>query len=320
MGHAGADEAASRRRVLISDTDPQVLDAACSALEKAGHAVLAAATPDAALNLIFSNPIQCAMFNGDVAVSELRRMLTRLEQGNIFGRVPIILLLSPDHAAAGLDWDSIPVDDYLVRPLNTVELVSRVNLCTARALRDINANPLTGLPGNHTIMREAEKRLAQGGHFAMAYLDLDNFKPFNDRYGFSRGDEVLRMTARILVNALNRLGSPESYVGHVGGDDFVFITQPDLMPDACESVIRDFDAIIQNFYDEPDRSNGGIESVDRKGVEQKYPMMSCSIGVVDTQLGEIKHLAELSTRLAQVKFFTKKLPGSQYLIDRRATT
>jgi GGDEF domain-containing protein len=128
------------------------------------------------------------------------------------------------------------------------------------------------------------------------------------------------MTARILVNALNRLGSPDSYVGHVGGDDFVFITQPDLMPDACESVIRDFDAIIQNFYDEPDRSNGGIESVDRKGVEQKYPMMSCSIGVVDTQLGEIKHLAELSTRLAQVKFFTKKLPGSQYLIDRRATT
>ncbi|MBI5092438.1 MAG: diguanylate cyclase [Candidatus Hydrogenedentes bacterium] len=317
MTRAEPRDDASRRRVLISDCDLAVLSAARQALEKSGYSVLTANTPATALNLIFTNPIQCAVFNGDTPAEELRRQLSSIEQGNIFGRVPIILLLSPERAAAGVDWESIPADDYLVRPLNEAELLRRVRLCTARAMRDINANPLTGLPGNHTIMREAERRLAKGGHFAMAYLDLDNFKPFNDRYGFSRGDEVLRMTARVLVNALSLLGTQEVYLGHVGGDDFVFITPPELIAAACDSAIRDFDAIIRNFYDEADRAKGGIESVDRKGVEQKYPIMSCSIGVVDTQLGQIKHLADLSTRLAQMKFYAKKVPGSRYLIDRR---
>jgi len=302
--------------VLVIETSPGAALGSVQALRAAGFRVTAAHTGRDILAAVYADPPQCLVVPHGLPGSAGMTLLDELKSDNVYGHLPMLLSL-PASMSETIDWSRVPADDYVVEPVSNDTLVSRVRLCLARAQRDFNANPLTGLPGNVTIMREAERRIAAGQSFALGYLDLDNFKPFNDRYGFSRGDEVLRMTARVLVNAIRNLGSPETYVGHIGGDDFVFITPPSLVDKACKDTIRDFDLIIPSFYDEEDRVQRGIQSLDRKRNVQTFPFMTCSIAVVDSSTSDIHHLAEVSARSAELKKLAKSLPGSNYIIDRR---
>jgi diguanylate cyclase (GGDEF)-like protein len=243
-------------------------------------------------------------------------VLDAVKHDRAFGHLPVMIVLD-ETTRASISWASAICDDYLIRPLNADELLARVALCIARSHRDVNANPLTGLPGNLTIMREAARRLESGDPFAMGYVDLDHFKAFNDKYGFERGDQVLRMAARVLVNAVNRLGIAGAYVGHVGGDDFILMVPSAHTTQACAAIIRDFDTIVRDFYDDEDREAGEIRSKDRQGNPQTFPLMSCSIAVVDTESSDIRHVGELSARAAEVKKEAKRVDGSTYMIDRR---
>lgn len=302
--------------VLVIESSPGAAAGAVQALRAAGFRVTAAHTGRDILAAVYADPPQCLVVPHGLPGSAGMTLLDELKHDNVYGHLPMILSL-PANISETIDWSCVPADDYVVEPISHDTLISRVRLCLARAQRDFNANPLTGLPGNVTIMREAERRIATGQPFALGYLDLDNFKPFNDRYGFSRGDEVLRMTARVLVNAIRGLGSPETYVGHIGGDDFVFITPPLLADKACKDTIRDFDLIIPSFYDEEDRGRRGIQSLDRMRNVHTFPFMTCSIAVVDSGTSDIHHLAEVSARSAELKKLAKSLPGSNYIIDRR---
>lgn len=244
-------------------------------------------------------------------------LVEALKNDTIYGHLPMITTVTAD-ALGQIDWDELRVDDFIVEPFDETTLLARVAICLARAQRDLNANPLTGLPGNIAIIREAESRLRSGETFCVAYLDLDHFKPFNDKYGFLRGDEVLRMTARILVNAVRALDRKDTYVGHVGGDDFICILPCDVARDACEQVIQNFDLLIPNFYDEEDRILGAIHSIDRQGDSRTFSLMTCSIAIVDTSMHPIKHIADVSARAAQVKKLAKSFVGSNACLDRRA--
>ncbi len=299
-------------------------------LDEHGFRVATTHSREGAYDAIYTDPPQVVLLDWAMLGSERPSLLAELKADNIYGHLPVILMAPEEVLRAGVDWALSPADDYVITQRATpstigdsrallaeVDLVSRIRLCLARAHRDINANPLTGLPGNITIMREAERRIADGIAFAMGYLDVDNFKPFNDAYGFSRGDEVLRMTARILVNAVRAIDNPDTHVGHIGGDDFVFLIPPQYTVRTCKRIIQDFDCIVPNFYDEEDRQVGAIKSVDRKGNVQTFPLMTVSVAVVDTSTFDIAHLADLSARAAEVKHFTKQLTGSNYIIDRR---
>jgi diguanylate cyclase (GGDEF)-like protein len=181
----------------------------------------------------------------------------------------------------------------------------------------LDANPLTRLPGNTSIINTVQRLFAYGTDFALAYADLDHFKPYNDKYGFSRGDEILLMAARIIGNTVSMQQSDPSFVGHIGGDDFVFVLSPDVVEDACRSIISDFDAIVPSFYDPADRAHGYILSYDRQGKEQIFPILSISIAVVRNIQAKYSCYAELSHAAGQVKSITKDTPGSTYVIDRR---
>ncbi len=288
-----------------------------AALEAAGFTVREAADARSLLSALYSSPPRCIVLPAACPGSRAGQPLVlELKNDNAYGHAPVLVTL-PAERIPEMDWQRFPADDYLAEPFSDEELVARVRLCIARTGRDVNANPLTGLPGNYSIMREAERRLDSGDTFALAYVDLDNFKPFNDKYGFARGDEVLRMTARILVNVIGGLGSRETYVGHVGGDDFLFITPSHLVEHACADVCRNFDLVLPNFYDDEDRTRGEIRSVDRAGNPQTFPLMGCSIAVIDTARSAVQHLSEMSARAAVVKKYAKSLPGSDYLVDRR---
>jgi len=319
----------AQRRILLAAGDEAGYASVFAALGRAGFRTFATSPGRSMLDALYAEPPLCVLVEYADANSSVDTLLLELKTDNIYGHLPVILLLHDGNLAAGIDWTRTVADDYIVLPCSDTDLVSRVNLCLSRAHRDIDTNPLTGLPGNITIMREAERRIVSGQSFSMAYLDIDHFKAFNDRYGFARGDEVLRMMARVLINAIRsvepvdiqRVPGPArpsvTHLAHIGGDDFVFLVPPTDLAPTCRRIIEDFERIVPNFYDEDDRRTGYIKSFDRKGNVQTYPLMTISIAAIDTELTEVRHLADLSARAAEVKHFVKQQSGSNYIIDRR---
>jgi len=180
----------------------------------------------------------------------------------------------------------------------------------------LDASPLTRLPGNIAIEREIEKRLRQG-KFALCYADLDNFKSFADRYGYAKGSELIRITGEIIYEAVKTCHDSDAFVGHIGGDDFVMVLSDDCAVQVCESVIREFDAEAVKHYTPEDQARGGIEGLDRYGVQRFFPIMTISIAVIVNEADEFSTSVELARTAAEIKDYAKEKPGSNYLISRR---
>jgi diguanylate cyclase (GGDEF)-like protein len=182
----------------------------------------------------------------------------------------------------------------------------------------LDASPLTRLPGNIAIERCINRRLREKLSFAMCYLDLDNFKSYNDRYGYIRASEVLKKTGEVIHEAVKRLNDPDAFIGHIGGDDFVVVIDARLAKSACQQIIADFDAMIPSYYSEEDRVAGCIDGVDRYGVSRIFPLISMSIAVLSCQPGNYTTAAEIATAAASVKDRVKESSGSNYIIVRES--
>lgn len=182
----------------------------------------------------------------------------------------------------------------------------------------LDASPLTRLPGNIAIERSINRRLRERIPFAMCYLDLDNFKAYNDRYGYIKASDLIKETARIIHGAVQRLNDPDAFVGHIGGDDFVAIIDARLAKAACQAIISDFDDMVPAYYSEEDRAVGYIEGVDRYGVPRHFPLVSISIAALNCQPGSYASAAEIATAAAAVKDRVKESAGSNYIIVREA--
>ncbi|MBF0505225.1 MAG: GGDEF domain-containing protein [Nitrospirae bacterium] len=242
-------------------------------------------------------------------------MLNDLKNDPVLGHLSVLAVLDDDFS--GSHWDYLLVDDYIKRSLLEAEIQSRVELCIQRAERMIEVNPLTGLPGNIQIIKQIQRRLDAGDQFALAYADLDHFKPYNDRYGFSRGDEVLKMLGRLIRNTVKERQYHGSFVGHVGGDDFVFIMDCDVVEETSCSIVEYFDAIIPTFYDMDDRTRGHIESVDREEKKREYPIISLSIGIAHNMKKQFTHYGAMAEIASEVKKFAKTVSGSCVKMDLR---
>jgi diguanylate cyclase (GGDEF)-like protein len=184
----------------------------------------------------------------------------------------------------------------------------------------LDASPLTRLPGNIAIERVINRRIKDQVPFAMCYMDLDNFKSYNDRYGYIRASELLKETGLVIHDAVKRLNDPDAFVGHIGGDDFVAIINSRFAKAACQSIIHDFDAIVPSYYSEEDRAAGAIDGIDRYGVPRRFPLISISIAVMNSQPGQYATAAEIATAAAAVKDRVKESSGSNYIIVREAGT
>lgn len=182
----------------------------------------------------------------------------------------------------------------------------------------LDASPLTRLPGNIAIERSINRRLREKTSFAMCYLDLDNFKSYNDRYGYIMASEILKKTGEVIHEAVKRLNDPDAFVGHIGGDDFVVIIDAKLAKAACQDIIAAFDAMIPSFYSEEDQAIGAIKGVDRYGVPRVFPLLSISIAALTCQPGNYATAAEIATAAASVKDRVKESSGSNYIIVREA--
>ena len=271
-----------------------------------------------AIEYLFNEPPDLLVVDNRLEDISSAEVAALVKSENVYRQLPVILCLDEDDLARDWDWSSVEVDDFLIRPFTDRSALARIELTLTRALRALDANPLTKLPGNTSIIHRIQFLIDRREDFALAYVDLDFFKSYNDKYGFSRGDEVLMMSARIVVNTIKGLARKRTFVGHVGGDDFVFIVPPDEAEKASAAIIANFDAIVPHFYDEEDRKRGMIVSTDREGNVRKFPLMAISIGVVFNRDGSLKHYGEASSIAMALKKKAKENPKSCYVLDQRA--
>jgi diguanylate cyclase (GGDEF)-like protein len=228
---------------------------------------------------------------------------------------PIILLSARDSAGEKVRGLQLGADDYVTKPFSAAELLARLRAALRRRELEGGANPSTRLPGNVAIERTIRRRIESNQPVAVCYTDLDNFKAYNDTYGFLKGDAIIHQTAHVLLAAVEQVGNRDDFVGHIGGDDFIVITTPDRAEDVCARAIAAFDALAPLFYDAETRARGYIDAHDRQGRPTRFPIVSLSIAVVGNGQQAILHWAEVAHRAVELKKRAKEIIGSAYVIE-----
>lgn len=208
------------------------------------------------------------------------------------------------------------VDELVIGDMNDPGAQARLRLAIRRSRRDLDVNPSSRLPGPTTIERVIRGKLDRRDSFALCYADLDDFKAYNDYYGYFYGDKVIKMTARIVRETVFGMQA-DGFVGHIGGDDFVFVVDASKAEKICAKIISQFDGEIGSCYEARDRRNGFIISRNRRSVAETYPLMGLSIAVVIDRGDTFRHVGEISHMVADLKKYAKTLPGSNYVVERR---
>jgi diguanylate cyclase (GGDEF)-like protein len=240
------------------------------------------------------------------------RILREAESNNL---MPIIMLTSQDNQEDRLVGLELGADDYITKPFDKRELLSRVRNTLRRIDRNRGANPLTGLPGNLEIQAEINSLLERKSEFSLIYVDLDNFKAFNDVYGFAKGDLAIKMTADILTDEIRGYGGKTDFIGHIGGDDFIVITELQIVKRVCSGIIEQFDRRIKELYNGEDVERGYICTTNRIGEHIEYSIMSISLAVITNIDCRFQNHLELAESAAELKKKVKALMGSGFILN-----
>jgi diguanylate cyclase (GGDEF)-like protein len=219
------------------------------------------------------------------------------------------------------DFDNMPevkgADELADLAISFREMSSRLKELEAM---NLDANPLTKLPGNLAIEKELLVRLNDTKKFSFCLIDLDNFKAYNDRYSYARGSELIKWLSELLISIKNSYAAPDDFLGHIGGDDFVLICSPDRIQTLCSKIIEEFDKGISAHYDEEDVKKGFIISIDRNDKPAIFGIMTISLAVVNTDRTLVRDPMEISQKVAELKQYAKSFAKSIYIMDRRRTT
>ena len=230
---------------------------------------------------------------------------------------PIIVVSSNTDRKHRINVLSKSVEYYIKKPVDTDYLYYTVKNLNRLLSINRRISPLTGLPGNIQIHAELKKRISKGEEFSVLYLDLDNFKAYNDVYGFLKGDKIIEFTAQTITKCVHETFLENSFIGHIGGDDFIAIVPSVEVDEICQSIIANFDKNVMKFFTEQDIEKGYIEVANRKGIIEQFALTSISIGVVIVEKGRFSNILEIGDVGAQVKHIAKSTMGSSYAIDRR---
>ena len=305
-----------KEKILIIDDEPDILDVLSLALGE-HYEVFAAQNGQEGLRLVHAKSPNLVICDYKMPIMDGRQFCQTLKKDILLQHIPVIMLTGKGEVQDKVGGINAGADDYIVKPFEPNELLARIRMILRRTERSLDANPLTHLPGNVSIMDELQNRISSGKIFAVGYADLDKFKSYNDKYGFERGDEVIRETARILIKAVHENRGADGFVGHIGGDDFVFICDDNKADEVSQKIIEEFDKVSGGFYSEEDRKQGFTLARDRQGNEIKIGFLSISIGIVSNATQKITHLAQVGEIGAELKKYAKSLEGSVYVRDKR---
>ena len=250
----------------------------------------------------------------DRDVIELCKKIRKDEDNTI---TPVIIVSSKSSKEHRVKILQQSVEYFIKKPVDEEYLYYTVKNLNRLMTSNRTVSPLTGLPGNVQIHAELKKRLARQEPFSVLYVDLDNFKAYNDVYGFVKGDKIIEFTADTILKCVTRDKIENTFVGHIGGDDFVAIVPETHCEETCQNIITYFENHVGQFFTEEDLEKGYIEVANRKGIIEQFPLTSVSIGVVVADVGRFNNILEIGEVGAQVKHAAKSIMGSSYTIDRR---
>src|SRR5215468_7961466 len=301
-------------RVLVVDDDASIRQICREVLELGGYQVRDAGSANAALS-------EARRFKPDMILLDVLmpgidgyRAAEMIRSDAAIAMAPIMFLSARGDTADKVRAFRSGAEDYMVKPFDAAELLARVGKALDRQARELGASPTTQLPGADAIQAEIERRLGNNDVSAVAcYLDLDNLKAFNDYYGYAKANAVIRQTGDVIRHVVTRSGGSGDFIGHIAGDDFVFITGLDHVDDVCRGICERFDHLIRLYYDPSDRTHGYIETKDRFGVQRRFPIMSVSIAGIS--IARAKSYAALAELAAVGKRAAKDIPGSTYVRD-----
>lgn len=248
--------------------------------------------------------------------SDVLEALRRVKSDSYTGVVPAVVITTDDPASFDAGFRA-GGDEVIRDPADPAEATIRLDAMLRRSDRDLYVHPSTRLPGAVEIEAEIGRRLSLNTLFATCYADLDHFKEFNDRYSYYEGDRVIRILAQILHDVVKGICREDGFVGHIGGDDFIYVIPLADVNEVCAEIVSVFDTLIPFQYSEPDRRAGYFFGKDRRGQLHRVPLMTVSIGVVTNERRRFTHAAQVSALATEMKSYAKTLPGSVFSIDRR---
>ena len=258
------------------------------------------------------------IINEDSIRSDIKDVFQKIKETEQNANIPLIVLTPTEDEEHIIEILKNDVEICLKYPLNCDILYYTIMNLIKLLNRNRTVSPLTGLPGNSQIQAEMQERLEKGEKYALMYIDLDNFKAYNDTYGFSNGDEIIKLTANIITkNVLKKGRNARNFVGHIGGDDFVALVEDNDYERICQNIIAEFDKSIEKYFTKEDIERGYLEVENRKGLIEPFPLTTISIGVVEVTNEKFKNTLEIGEAGAAVKHLAKTIWGSTYVIDRR---
>jgi len=278
--------------------------------------LLTADTPQFVNSLMNRSFPACVVLDASVDHEAVIDLCRELKSDSFTAIVPIVICAPPNRPDLAAESLFAGADEVVSDQVSEREQALRLESVARRAARDVSVHPTTRLPGTVQIERDLQERLNSGREFGVCYADLDSFKEFNDRYGYTHGDSVILLLSKILRDLVRAL-APGGFVGHIGGDDFIFNLWVEDLEHTCDEIIELFDELVPYQYTEEDRKAGYFLGKDRRGSIHRVPLMTLSIGIVTSVDQDFEHTAQVSELATEMKSYAKTLPGSVYAVDRR---
>ena len=304
-------------RILVVDDEPHIRQILKFTLEKAGYQVFTATDGEEALGRAVETKPHLVLLDVMMPRMDGYEVCRKMREDFGLSQIPEIMLTAKGDQRDRITGLEGGATDYLVKPYSNDELLLRVRNVLEWNIKQREANPLTGLPGNTAIERELIKRIASNVPYAFLYIDIDNFKGFNDYYGYQKGDEIIGFLASILRRTIDKLGTKDDFIGHIGGDDFVMVTAPVRAEIMAKYIMDEFDKGAMLLLNEDDVKRGYLEVRDRQGQLKRIPVMSVTMALVLSTDNRIEHFAEVNDIATSLKEYGKRIKGSVVVKERR---
>lgn len=306
------------KRILLAETDRALVEILKNLLLAMGTKVIVVSDSHGLVETASKEHPDLIIVDYDIPQIDGFNVTKVLKTDFLTSYIPLIVLIDRRQIRKKMLEIQQGIDDYIIKPPDPIDLEVRIEMALRRTEHQVHANALTKLPGSREIEKLVKDRL-QGNHlFSFAYLDINNFKSYNDKYGYVQGDGLILQTAHIISSVVKRFGNKSDFVGHIGGDDFVVITNPDKEEVIAKEIIKSFDNLIPLHYNKEDRGKGYIRAEDRSGKTKNIPLMSICIAVINNKIRKIHNIIELTEIAFEIKRYLKTVTKSSYLIDRRS--
>ena len=319
-----------RKRILLADVDLLSVATTIGAL-KDDYLVVTARSGEEIFKQLNKHQVDMVILETNFPDMDGFEICRRLKADEATATLPVVFLSNVANVAAEEKGFAIGAVEYVTKPFNTPTLKARLKneFKLSNAIQELqllnklalDANPNTGLPGNVCIHCELQRLVEIGSEdTCVIYADLDNFKAYNDTYGFTKGDALIVFAANVIRVAMQSNGCAEGFLGHIGGDDFVFILPAEKLNAVTEEIIQRFDQGIAEFYSAEDAAQGYVVAIDREGKSRQHPLVGLSMGAIDLSRRKVTSSLEIVDVCSETKNLAKKRPGSNVFVDQRRST